>query len=111
MEGNEAARQQLDESLRKGLRVPHVRVCARGPHNKLPTQPAITSCPPHPTHTNTQTHTRRQGSGPKGDLGEALRRIDAVLDARGLSLLKARLPRAYAEYCQGERLLLQAARG
>ena len=57
MEGNEAARQQLDESLRKGLRVPHVRVCARGPHNKLPTQPAITSCPP-PPHTQTHKHTR-----------------------------------------------------
>lgn len=51
-----------------------------------------------------------QGTGPKGDLGEALRRIDAVLDDKGLSLLRARLPRAYAEHCQGERLLLQAAR-
>jgi hypothetical protein len=56
------------------------------------------------------SHPPTQGTGPKGDLGEALRRIDAVLDDKGLSLLRARLPRAYAEHCQGERLLLQAAR-
>lgn len=85
-------------------------MCAR-PTQQTPNPAGNHVLPPPTPHTNTQTHTRRQGSGPKGDLGEALRRIDAVLDARGLSLLKARLPRAYAEYCQGERLLLQAARG
>ena len=132
MEGNEAARRQLDESLRRALRVPHVSRAlslyihmyiyeliegiyisiALAQSNACSTLLLVRRH--HQTHHQPLSPTKKKpttkGTGPKGDLGEALRRIDAVLDDKGLSLLRARLPRAYAEYCQGERLLLEAAR-
>ena len=51
--------------------------------------------------------TSHVGQGPKGDLVEVLLLIDSHTDARSLSLLKARLPRAFAAYQRGEQLLTQ----